>query len=637
MSEYYDENGYNGPDLDDEAGRTDNAESASTTGELKEEYRTSPAETAEEYRRSPEERAEEYRRSPEQRAEEYRRSSEEREAGSSYTSDGYRRRYESSEGSGNQYQQQRNPYAYSSDDAESRYRARYTGGNGGGNKGGGHGKTILAVIAAALLLGGIVGAGCWAIGSYVGKTGTAVSKIETEAPAETQIAPEAVPGVGEQQTQAATEGAAQAEQPSSAGQAENGASAADQGTAAGSTSGNSAIAEATPSAGATAAVKALDVTQVVDVAMPAVVAITTKSVYDNYNSGDFNPFYYYFYGYGGQGNSQPYEVTGAGSGIIIGDDGTELWVVTNNHVVEGADTLTVSFNDDTTVDGYVKGTDVQNDLAVVGIKLADLSETTKSSIASIRMGDSDTLKLGETVIAIGNALGLGQSVSTGVVSALNREITTSNGNTLTTIQTDAAINPGNSGGALLDANGELIGINVAKDAETDVEGMGYAIPISSAKAIIENLTTMEPRTAVSEDEYPYMGVQLNDVSATVAQAYNIPEGVMVYAVTDDSPAKAAGLLEQDVIVEFNGTKVSTYDALVNELQYCKGGDTVSIKVMRVENGSYQEKELSMTLGFKKDHQSSEQEQPNGGQPGQQQPGQQEQPNGGGFPGFNFGF
>ena len=483
-----------------------------------------------------------------------------------------------------------------------------------------------------MLLGGLVGAGCWAIGSDVGKSGTAVSKIETEAPKETQIAPEAIPGAGEQQTQAATEGAAQAEQPSAAVQAESGsASAAEQGTASGSNAGTPSIAEAAPSAGAKAAVKALDVTQVVDVAMPAVVAITTKSVYDNYNSGDFNPFYYYFYGYGGQGNNQPYEVTGAGSGIIIGDDGTELWVVTNNHVVEGADTLTVTFGDETTVDGYVKGTDVQNDLAVVGVKLENLSDTTKSSIASIRMGDSDTLKLGETVIAIGNALGLGQSVSTGVVSAVNREITTSNGNTLTTIQTDAAINPGNSGGALLDANGELIGINVAKDAETDVEGMGYAIPISSAKAIIEKLTTMEPRVAVSEDDYPYMGVQLNDVSATVAQAYNIPEGVMVYAVTDDSPAKAAGLLEQDVIVEFNGTKVSTYDALVNELQYCKGGDTVSIKVMRVENGSYQEKELSMTLGFKKDHQSSEQEQ-NGGQPGQQ-----EQPNGGGFPGFNFGF
>ena len=626
MSEYYDENGYNEPDMDEEAGRPD-----------QEEYGNRPEHPEAEYGNRPEQPEEEYRRSPSQRAEEYRRSLAQREAESSYTSDGYRRRYEGGEESRDPYQQRpKNPYAYSSDDAESRYRARYSGNNGGGNKGGGHGKTVLAVIVAALLLGGLVGAGCWAIGSYVGKSGTAVSKIETEAPKETQIAPEAIPGAGEQQTQAATEGAAQAEQPSAAVQAESGsASAAEQGTASGSNAGTPSIAEAAPSAGATAAVKALDVTQVVDVAMPAVVAITTKSVYDNYNSGDFNPFYYYFYGYGGQGNNQPYEVTGAGSGIIIGDDGTELWVVTNNHVVEGADTLTVTFGDETTVDGYVKGTDVQNDLAVVGVKLENLSDTTKSSIASIRMGDSDTLKLGETVIAIGNALGLGQSVSTGVVSAVNREITTSNGNTLTTIQTDAAINPGNSGGALLDANGELIGINVAKDAETDVEGMGYAIPISSAKAIIEKLTTMEPRVAVSEDDYPYMGVQLNDVSATVAQAYNIPEGVMVYAVTDDSPAKAAGLLEQDVIVEFNGTKVSTYDALVNELQYCKGGDTVSIKVMRVENGSYQEKELSMTLGFKKDHQSSEQEQ-NGGQPGQQ-PGQQEQPNGGGFPGFKFGF
>ena len=621
MSEYYDENGYNGPDMDEEAGREDGAEYGNRTEQPQEEYR----------------------RSPEQRAEEYRRSPEQREAESSYTSDGYRRRYESSEGSGQTRQD--NPYAYGSDDAESRYRARYTGGsNGGGNKGGGHGKTILAVIVAALLLGGVVGAGCWAIGSYVGKAGTAVSQSESESQKETQIAQEAVPDAGESQTQAATEGAAQAEQPSTAAQADGGSNTAANQEAA---SGNSAIAEAAPSDGATAAVKALDVTQVVDVAMPAVVAITTKSVYDNYNSGDFNPFYYYFYGYGGQENSQPYEVTGAGSGIIIGDDGTELWVVTNNHVVEGADTLTVTFGDNTTVDGYVKGTDAQNDLAVVGIKLENLSDATKSSIASIRMGDSDSLKLGETVIAIGNALGLGQSVSTGVVSAVNREITTSNGNTLKTIQTDAAINPGNSGGALLDANGELIGINVAKDAETDVEGMGYAIPISSAKEIIEKLTTMEPREAVSEDEYPYMGVQLNDVSSSVAQAYNIPEGVMVYSVTDGSPAKEAGLLEQDVIVEFNGTKIGTYDALVNELQYCKGGDTVTLKVMRVENGSYQEKELSMKLGFKKDFENTEQQPAQdgqNGQNGQQQPGQNGQQGGtgwggqqGGFPGFNFGY
>ena len=397
------------------------------------------------------------------------------------------------------------------------------------------------------------------------------------------------------------------------------------------------------------AVKALDVTEVVEVAMPSVVAITTTAVYESYNNNNFDPFYYFFYGYGGygdQGGSNQYRVTGAGSGIIIGDDGTELWIVTNNHVVEGADTLTVNFVDDSSVDGYVMGTDARNDLALVGVKLANLSDETKQAIKAVKMGDSDSLKLGETVIAIGNALGLGQSVSTGVVSAVNREITTSEGTKLTTIQTDAAINPGNSGGALLDASGELIGINVAKDAETEVEGMGYAIPISSAKAIIERLTTMSGREPVSEEDYPFIGVQLQDISKDVASVYRMPEGILVYGLEEDGPARKAGMLEQDIIVGFNGIPVTTYEELTNELQYYAGGTEVTVTVQRLENGAYQEKVLNMTLGFRKDYQTTaaaqqqaeepQENQDNSQQQPGQRPGQPGNSNGnGGWGGFNF--
>ena len=391
-------------------------------------------------------------------------------------------------------------------------------------------------------------------------------------------------------------------------------------------------------------VKALDVTEGVEVAMPSVVAITTTAVYQSYYNNTMDPFYYFFYGYGYDGGNQggqEYQVTGAGSGIIIGDDGEELWIVTNNHVVEDADTLTVSFVDETTADGTVLGTDSRNDLAVVAVKLADLSEETKQAIKAIKMGDSDSLRLGETVIAIGNALGLGQSVSTGVVSAVNREITTSKGTKLTTIQTDAAINPGNSGGALLDANGELIGINVAKDAETDVEGMGYAIPISSAKSIISRLTIR--REPVSEEDYPYIGVQLQDISSDVAAAYRMPQGILVYGLVEDGPAKKAGMLEQDIITGFNGVPLTSYEELTNELQYVAGGTEVTVTVQRLENGSYNEKELTLTLGYRKDYQTSSQSQ---NQKGQQQSGQngdnsqngQNGQNGsrGGWGGFNFG-
>lgn len=588
---------------------------------------------------------EEYRRPPYMRDAEDN-GTEEPEGSASYS-------YDSSTGrSSYGYDDGKNRYAYDdqgsepsgsrySYDEESRYRAK-NGGNGGNRPKKSNGKVIAAVVVAALAIGGVVGGASYVIGNYFNnhQLGAAMAPATQEAQAETEAAQAGteaakaesesserdvlLPGTGLGESIASQEGASSNE---SAAQAAEG-------------SENASIETATAGASQTAAVKALDVTDVVDVAMPSVVAITTTQIYEDYSAGGYNPFYYYFYGFdggqgaygnqGGQGNE--YTVTGAGSGIIIGDDGEELWVVTNNHVVADAETLTISFADDTTAEAYVKGTDENNDLAVVGVKLSGLSDATKSSIKAIQMGDSDSLRLGETVIAIGNALGLGQSVSTGVVSAVNREITTSEGTTLNTIQTDAAINPGNSGGALLDANGELIGINVAKDAETEVEGMGYAIPISSAKSIIETLTSMSPREAVGEDQYPYMGVQLQDIDSTAAQYYNMPQGILVYSVVENGPAQKAGLLTQDIITEFNGVSVKTYDQLTNQLQYYAGGTTVTLKVQRVENGQYTEKELTMTLGLRKDYVNENQNQ-NGGQNNgnQQMPGNggQQMPGNGG--------
>ncbi len=352
--------------------------------------------------------------------------------------------------------------------------------------------------------------------------------------------------------------------------------------------------QVTPSGDASASV--VDVSDVVEANMSAMVSITTTEVYDNYN-------YYYNYFFGGSGGQQ--EVTGAGSGVIIGDNGSELWIVTNNHVVSGADSVKVTFVDGSTVDAYVKGVDEQHDVGMVGVSLSSMSQETVDSITKVTMGDSDSLRLGEGVIAIGNALGLGQSVSTGVVSALDRDVTTSNSAMEGLIQTDAAINPGNSGGALLDMEGNLIGINVAKTAETDVEGMGFAIPISQVKDIIEELTTEEPREQVPEDQYPYLGVQLKNLDSNFASMYGMPSGILVYGVEEGSPAEAGGMHAQDIITAFEGHSVSNYDDLNEQLAYYAGGTTVTITVQRLENGQYVEHELTVTLGLKSDYQTQE--------------------------------
>ena len=474
-----------------------------------------------------------------------------------------------------------NRYGY--EQSGNQERTEYSG-NSGRKPKKGNKKTIGLVIAGAAAIGLLIGAGCWSVGNLISNRVSGTAELPDNA----------------------LEGLLQG--------AEGGENTGDGFLPDLSVGGDSQDAQkaeepsipTAPSAELGAGVVVTDVSDVVDLCMPSVVSITTKATYEYYRNYGYSPFFEYFYG-GGSQSPETYEVEGAGSGIIIGDDGEELWIVTNNHVVEDSDEVTVSFHDEATVSAYIKGTDPSNDLAVVGVKLADIDAKTKEGIYAIRMGDSENLRLGESVIAIGNALGIGQSVTTGVVSALNREITTSEKTTLTTIQTDAAINPGNSGGALLNSKGELIGINVAKSSESNTEGMGFAIPISVAKDIIDKLTTMEPKVAVSADQFPYLGVQLKDMDATVAAAYGIPMGVLVYSVEEKSPAAKGGMLVQDVITAFNGIPVSTYADVMGEMQYYAGGTEITVTVQRLENGQYVEKELKIALGLKSDYVTEEPE------------------------------
>lgn len=331
----------------------------------------------------------------------------------------------------------------------------------------------------------------------------------------------------------------------------------------------------------------LTVAQVAEAVMPSVVAITSTSIVEQ--SG--NPFF----GYGSS-----YQVEGAGSGIIVGKNDTELLVVTNNHVVEGTTSLTVQFTNDVSVDrAYVKGTSADNDIAVVAIPLDAIDSDTLNYIKVATLGDSDAMKVGDGVIAIGNALGYGQSLTVGYVSAKDRQITTEE-TTLTVIQTDAAINGGNSGGALLNMNGEVIGINVAKSSSSSlssasVEGMGYAIPISQAKDIIEELSNKETRYPVADEDRGYMGVKLITSDSSASQYYNIPEGAYIREVYEDSPAEKAGLMEGDVIVAVDGEKVTTADEMVDILSTYSAGETVNLTVMVRSSRQYEEKEIEVTL------------------------------------------
>ena len=318
---------------------------------------------------------------------------------------------------------------------------------------------------------------------------------------------------------------------------------------------------------------------------PSIVAIT------NVSQTEYQSFW---------GQSKTYESTSCGSGIIVSQDKEYLYVATNNHVVEGANSLTVTFANDDTVSAEIKGTDPSTDLAVVKVALSSIKDDTMSAIKVATLGSSDTLKVGESCIAIGNALGYGQSVTTGVISALNREVSVSDSSSSTNytaelIQTDAAINPGNSGGALLNTAGEVIGINSVKYSDTSVEGIGYAIPMDTAKPIIEELITNEK---VDESNSAYLGIVGVDVTSDVAKTYNMPTGVYVAQVMEGAAAEQAGIQKGDIITKFDGKDVTSMEELSYNMQYYAAGTTVDVVIERSSNGQYEEQTISVTLGKK---------------------------------------
>lgn len=351
------------------------------------------------------------------------------------------------------------------------------------------------------------------------------------------------------------------------------------------------------------------VAAVAQASMPSVVAITTVSVQEIPS----------FFGY----SSHQYKSASTGSGIIVGDNDDELLIATNNHVVDEATTLSVCFigddvanaetetvnagdngdlNVEDAVSAKIKGTDADNDLAVVAVKKSDIPEDTLNQIKIAQIGSSDDLAVGQQVVAIGNALGYGQSVTSGWISALNRTISTDDGtNSTGLIQTDAAINPGNSGGALLNMKGELIGINSAKYADSAVEGMGYAIPISKAKPILEELMNRETREKVDSSKKGYLGVSLANLTTEAIEMYNMPTGAFVRSVEDDSPAQEAGICKGDIIVKFDGQKVSDGDDLLDKLQYYKSGEKIEAVIARATNGEYEENTIELTLGTRPDN------------------------------------
>ena len=343
----------------------------------------------------------------------------------------------------------------------------------------------------------------------------------------------------------------------------------------------------------------LDVSEIASEALPSIVSITTKSVQEVQN-------YFGMYGmYGYAPQQQEQEVEGSGSGIIVGKNDDELLIATNYHVVEGADTLSVAFTDGNAVEASVKGFDEERDLAVVSVSLDDVKDDTMDAISIAKIGSSDDLKVGEQVIAIGNALGYGQSVTTGIVSAKNRRMDSDN-NTVTDgsddssdgvnlIQTDAAINPGNSGGALLNMEGEVVGINSAKLACTEVEGMGYAIAISDVTDILQNLMNETSRDKLDDSEHGVLGIEGSSVSSEAVQMYGIPAGVFVKKVTEGGAADKAGLKANSVITEFNGKTVSSIDQLSEYLSYYEPDEEVELTVQVPHGTSYKEETVKVTL------------------------------------------
>lgn len=336
------------------------------------------------------------------------------------------------------------------------------------------------------------------------------------------------------------------------------------------------------------------VAEVAKNAMPSLVTISTMSVEEMRN----------FFG-----GTQQYEVQGAGTGVIVGKNDSELLIATNYHVVEGATSLSVGFIDEASVEGNIKGTDVNNDLAVVAVKLSDISDDTMNQIKVASIGDSDELQLGDQVVAIGNALGYGQSVTSGYVSALDRDLTLSytDGTTINStglIQTDAAINSGNSGGALLNMKGELIGINEAKSSSSSsgasVDNIGFAIPIDKAQSSLQEMMNMETRQKVDQDKASYLGIMGSDVSSDVTELYGVPAGVVIQEVVDNGPAAQAGLKKGDIITAFDGRTVNSMTQLQDVLQYYASGEKVDLTIQRSDGGKYQEQKISVTLGSAQD-------------------------------------
>lgn len=339
------------------------------------------------------------------------------------------------------------------------------------------------------------------------------------------------------------------------------------------------------------------IAQIAEGAKPSVVSITNKSVEELTS----------MFG------TREYEATSVGSGIIIGQNEEELLIATNNHVVSGSEELSVCFGDDEekVAGAKVKGTDAGNDLAIIAVKLDDMSDDTKASIKIAKLGDSDSVNVGDQVVAIGNALGYGQSVTTGIISAKDREVTIEN-ITANLLQTDAAINPGNSGGALLNMKGEVIGINSSKFASTKVEGMGYAIPISTALPILENLMTRQTRDVVDDTERGFLGISCQNVSSDISQMYNIPQGVYILGTEAGGPGEKAGLQKGDILTAFDGISVTDYNGLKRTLQYYKAGETVDLTIERAgANGGYEEKTVSITLGVNENTGSDQQENESG--------------------------
>ena len=514
------------------------------------------------------------------------------------------------------------------------------GGGQGPSSGGGRGKGFLAVVL-AIVFGVCIGAGFWGVHRYLGNSGAADTAIAGAAENSGQVVsgekteePKALPGEAAQAEAPAeaaaepeAEAPAQAETPADAAAVETAPAAEQQElpaeeTAAAAPEETGTMLEQAEGIVNEAGLIISDVvkpetelTKVVNKVMPSIV-----SVYNDYTQ-QVQTFF---------GETYTMEGQSTGSGIIIGKTDEELLIVTNNHVVEGADNLRVLFIDEETCDAELKGTDANNDLAVIAVSLDSIKDTTLNEIKVATLGNSDALRIGEDVIAIGNALGYGQSVTTGIVSANNREI---NDDTITGtfIQTDAAINPGNSGGALVDINGNVIGINSSKIGGSTVEGMGFAIPISKAIPIIEKLMSRETLSKVSEEEQGTIGISGATVTSSVSKAYNMPVGVYVAQIIEGGGAASSDLHEGDIITALNDQAVSSMEDLQNLLQYYKAGTEVALTIQRQDGqGSYAEATVMVTLGTRASIQSQqsgqEQEQGNGGQDGGQNGQGQPDPN-----------